>query len=112
MALSLVLMTSSYLFVNYNILAASQWDSHLLVVYCKVSNANITTIAPCCFSEYLLFCCMKNGGCTWLWTKSGLEAELMAQDRYRLCGAQMMCSEIAGTFRHKQRNGEDSTSLS
>lgn len=91
MALSLVLMTSSYLHVNDNILVASQWDSHFLVVYCKVSNANIATIAPSCFSEYPLFCYVKNGGHTWLWTIAGLVAELMAQDRCRLHGAQMMC---------------------
>lgn len=92
-ALSFVLTTSSYWFVNDNILAASQWDCHSLVVYCKVLNTNIGTIAPCRFSEYPLFCSVKNGGCIWLWTKSGLVTELIAQDRCKLRGAQMMCWE-------------------
>lgn len=67
-----------------------QLASPLHVVYCKIWKANIASIAPAYFSEYSLFCYMMNGGCTWLWTKSGLVAELMAQDRCRLCAVQML----------------------
>lgn len=93
-----------------SILAERQWDSHFSVVYCEESNANIATTAPACCSEYPLFCYIKNGGCTWLWTKARGWTNGTGQVQTPQCTKDVL--RIAGIFWDQQRNSEDSRSIS